>query len=70
VQLRRYIGAIRAQTVQNKLNIIIGLVIVVLLFGLLNFWFGMQIQSGIRGYVSGEALWSKAQKAAVINLSR
>lgn len=68
--LPRYFKTIKEQTVQNKLNIIIGLVILVLLFGLLNFWFGMRVMAGIRAYVSGEGLWSKAQKAAVINLER
>lgn len=68
--MRRYFDAIKLQTVQNRLNIIIGLVIIVLLFGLLNFWFGMEVKAGIRAYVGGEGLWSKAQKAAVINLDK
>ncbi|HEY5806078.1 MAG TPA: HAMP domain-containing sensor histidine kinase [Candidatus Saccharimonadales bacterium] len=68
--LRRYFRTLKEQTVQNKLNIIIGLVILILLFGLLNFWFGMRVMSGIRAYVGGEGLWSKAEKAAIINLER
>lgn len=70
MRLPRYFKTIKEQTVQNKLNIIIGLVILVLLFGLLNFWFGMRVMSGIRAYVGGEGLWSKAQKSAIINLER
>lgn len=65
-----YFKTVKEQTVQNKLYIIIGLVILILLFGLLNFWFGMRVMSGIRAYVGGEGLWSKAQKAAVINLNK
>jgi signal transduction histidine kinase len=66
--LWHYLKTVKEHTIQNRLNIIIGLVILVLLFGLLNFWFGMRVMSGIRAYVGGEGLWSKAQKAAVINL--
>lgn len=68
--LPRYFKKIKEQTVQHKLNIIIGLVILVLLSGLLNFWFGMRVTAGIRAYVGGEGLWSKAEKSAVINLGR
>lgn len=68
--LLRYFRAVKEQTIQNRLSIIIGLVIVVLLFGLLNFWFGMEVKAGVRAYVGGEGLWSKAQKTAVIHLNR
>ena len=70
MRLPHYFRKIREQTVQHKLNIIIGLIIVVVLFGLLNFWFGMRVMAGIRAYVGGEGLWSKAEKSAVINLGR
>ncbi len=60
--------SLKARTVQNKFNIIISLIILILLFGLVNFWFGMKIMSGIRAYVGGEGLWSKAQKEATSNL--
>jgi hypothetical protein len=65
---RHYFKTIKRHTIRNRLNIIIGLVILILLFGLLNFWFGMRVMSGIRAYVGGEGLWSKAQKEAVIDL--
>jgi two-component system, sensor histidine kinase len=64
------VKTLKRQTLQNRLNIIIGLVILVLLFGLVNFWFGMRVMSGIRAYVGGEGLWSKAQKEAVSHLVR
>lgn len=70
MKLLLHFKAIKEHTVQNKLNIIIGLVILVLLFGLLNFWFSMRVMSGIRSYVGGEGLWSKGQKAAIINLTK
>src|SRR5688500_8325921 len=66
----RHFSALKRQTVQNRLNIIIGLVIIILLVGLGNFWFGMKVMSGIRAYVGGEGLWSKAQKEAVSHLIR
>jgi len=61
---------LKRQTLQNRLYIIIGLVILILVFGLVNFWFGMRVMSGIRAYVGGEGLWSKAQKEAVSHLVR
>src|SRR5262245_30411914 len=70
MRLPRYFKMLREQTIRNKLYIIIGLVILILAFGMLNFWFGMRVMAGIRAYVGGEGLWSKAQKAAVINLGR
>jgi len=60
--------SLKTRTVQNKFNIIISLIIVILLFGLVNFWISTKIMSGIRSYVGGEGLWSKAQKEAVNNL--
>jgi two-component system, sensor histidine kinase len=66
----RRFRTLKKQTVKNRLNIIIGLVILILLFGLVNFWFGMRVMSGIRAYVGGEGLWSKAQKQSVSHLVR
>lgn len=60
--------SLKKRTVQNKFNIIIGLIILILLFGMVNFWFSMKIMSSIRSYVGGEGLWSKAQKEAANNL--
>ncbi len=61
---------VQAHTVQNRLNIIITMIIVVLIFSLSSYWFGVKVMSGIRGYVNGEGLWSKAQKEAVTSLIR
>ncbi len=60
--------SLKKRTVQNKFNLIISLIILILLFGLLNFFSSMKIMSGIRSYVGGEGLWSKAQKEGVNNL--
>ncbi|MBI5003850.1 HAMP domain-containing histidine kinase [Candidatus Kaiserbacteria bacterium] len=57
-------------SVRGKLSIIIGLIVFLLLFGFAEFTFGMKVMSGIRAYVGGEGLWSKAQKAAVNDLTR
>src|SRR3989344_9425578 len=59
-----FIEWLRRLPVGKKLAIIVGLMVVILVFGLLNFWFSMKIMSGIRGYVGGEGQWSKAQKGA------
>ncbi len=60
--------ALKTRTVQNKFNIIVSVIILILLFGMVNFLSSMKIMSGIRSYVGGEGLWSKAQKEAVNNL--
>lgn len=62
--------SLKKRTVQNKFNIIIGLIIFILLFSLANVWFSIKVMSGIRAYVGGEGLWSKAQKEALNNLVR
>jgi len=59
---------LRELSLRNKFAIIISLILLILLFGLVNFWFGMKVMSSIRSYVGGEGLWSKAQKEAVNNL--
>jgi len=59
---------LRQLSLRNKFAIIISLILLILLFGLVNFWFGMKVMSSIRSYVGGEGLWSKAQKEAVNNL--
>lgn len=51
-------------SVRNKFSIIIGLIVFILLFETANFWLAVKISSGLRAYVGGESLWSKAQKAA------
>jgi len=59
---------LREHTVQNKFNVIIAVILLVLLFGVVNFWFGLKVMSSIRAYVGGEGLWSKAQKDAALSL--
>ncbi len=59
---------LRGLSLGKKLSIIILLIVLTLLFEFGNFWLGMKITSGIRSYVAGEGLWSKAQKAATNSL--
>jgi signal transduction histidine kinase len=59
---------LRQHTVENKFNIIIAAILLVLAFGVVNFWFGLKVMSSIRAYVGGEGLWSKAQKDATLSL--
>src|SRR3989338_2948145 len=59
---------LRQLSVNKKLSIIIILIILILLFGITNFWVSMKVMSGIRSYVGGEGLWSKAQKEAINSL--
>lgn len=60
--------ALKAHTLRNKFNIIIGLIIIILLVTMLNVLASIKVMSGIRAYVGGEGLWSKAQKEAVTSL--
>lgn len=60
--------SLKAHTVQNRFTIIVVLICFILLVALMNFWFSVRIMSGIRAYVGGEGLWSKAQKEAVNSL--
>lgn len=59
---------LRLLSLRSKFSIIISIILLILLFGLVNFWFGMKVMSSIRSYVGGEGLWSKAQKGAVTDL--
>lgn len=60
--------SLKEQTVRNKFNLLIALIIVILLFSLLNALSSVKVMSGIRAYVGGEGLWSKGQKEAVNSL--
>lgn len=62
--------SLKAHTVQNRFTIIVVLIILILALSLVNFWFSLRIMSGIRAYVGGEGLWSKAQKEATNSLLR
>lgn len=64
----RYFDSVKylaGRTLQYRFKIIITSIIIILLFGMVNFWFSMKVMSGIRSYVGGESLWSKSQKDAV-----
>ncbi len=56
--------SLKTRTVQNRFNIIVGLLLFILAFGLVESIASVKVMSGIRAYVSGEGLWSKAQKEA------
>ncbi len=60
--------SLKAQTVQNKFNIIVGLVVFILMLGLVETLASVKVMSGIRAYVGGEGLWSKGQKEALNSL--
>lgn len=55
---------------RSRFTVIGVLVTVVLLFGFAEFALSMRIMSGMRAYVGGEGLWSKAEKGAVDSLVR
>ncbi len=55
-------------SVTKKLSIIISFILLILVLGLINFWFSLKVMSSIRSYVGGEGLWSKAQKSAISSL--
>lgn len=59
---------LRELPVPHKFYIIVSLIILILLFELGSSWFVINTLSGIRAYVGGEGLWSKAQKESVGNL--
>ncbi|OGZ72975.1 MAG: hypothetical protein A2908_00145 [Candidatus Staskawiczbacteria bacterium RIFCSPLOWO2_01_FULL_38_12b] len=64
-----FVEWLRELSVNKKLSIIIILIICMLFFSVANFWLGMKVMSGIRAYVGGEGLWSKAQKEAINSLT-
>jgi signal transduction histidine kinase/CheY-like chemotaxis protein len=55
-------------SISNKLYVVIGVMAFLVASELLTLWFAMNIMSGVRSFVTGESLWSKAQKEAVISL--
>ena len=60
--------SLKTRTVQNRFNIIVGLLLLILLFSLVESLAAVKVMSGIRAYVGGEGLWSKAQKEALNSL--
>lgn len=70
MEWRKTRGRLRGHPLHRQLTLIVGFfaIAVVALVSLATF--EMRILSGVRGYVAGEAHWSKAQKAAVQRLIR
>ncbi|MEN0060453.1 MAG: hybrid sensor histidine kinase/response regulator, partial [Bdellovibrio sp.] len=57
-------------SVSNKLYAVIGFMALLIALELLSLYFAMNTLSSVRGFVTGESLWSKAQKDAVITLHK
>ncbi|MBC7370757.1 MAG: hybrid sensor histidine kinase/response regulator, partial [Bdellovibrionaceae bacterium] len=55
-------------SISKKLYVVIGVMASLVASELFTLWFAMNAMSGVRSFVNGESLWSKAQKEAVINL--
>lgn len=60
--------SLKTRTVQNRFNIIVGLLLLILAFSLVESLAAVKVMSGIRAYVGGEGLWSKGQKEALNSL--
>jgi two-component system, sensor histidine kinase len=58
----------RNNSIRRKLFTIFGLMVLLIGFELFVLSFAMSSMSSVRGFVEGEALWSKAQKDAVLSL--
>lgn len=57
-------------SILRKLYAVVGLMAVLVLLELATLAFAMSTLSSMRAFVSGEAIWSKAQKDAVLNLQQ
>lgn len=55
-------------SVSKKLYLLVGIMMLLIAAELFTLLFAMNTLSAVRAFVSGEGLWSKAQKAAVLNL--
>jgi signal transduction histidine kinase/ActR/RegA family two-component response regulator len=55
-------------SISRKLYFTIGIMSLLIFLQMAVFWFCFNTLSAVRGYVSGEGLWSKAQKDAVFHL--
>nr|WP_295900414.1 response regulator [uncultured Bdellovibrio sp.] len=60
----------RHLSVSNKLYAVIGVMAFLIALELFSLYFAMNTLSSLRGFVTGESLWSKAQKDAVISLHK
>lgn len=58
----------RYLSVSNKLYTVIGIMALLIALELGTLFFAMSTLSAVRGFVTGESLWSKAQKDAVLSL--
>ena len=61
---------IKSLSIPKKFYVIISLIIFLLVFGIAIFCLGITIMSGMRAYVGGESILSKAHKEAVVDLLR
>lgn len=57
-------------SVSNKLYAVIGVMALLIALELFSLYFAMNTLSSVRSFVTGESLWSKAQKDAVISLHK
>lgn len=57
-------------SVANKLYIVIGVMAGLIALELVSLYFAMNTLSSVRAFVTGESVWSKAQKDAVISLHK
>lgn len=57
-------------SISTKLNLIIAALVLVVLVTLATILAAFQLTTGVRAYVGGESLWSKAQKDAAYHLAR
>lgn len=57
-------------SVANKLYIVIGVMAALIALELVSLYFAMNTLSSVRAFVTGESIWSKAQKDAVISLHK
>jgi two-component system, sensor histidine kinase len=60
----------RDLSVSKKLYIVVGIMGLLIAVELFTLRFAMTTLSSVRAFVGGEGLWSKAQKAAVLNLEK
>lgn len=66
----KFIRRWRDISVAKKLYIVIGIMAILIAAELFSLLFAMNTLSAVRGFVTGEALWSKAQKDAILSLQK
>lgn len=55
-------------SISTKLYAVVGTMAILIMVELFTLMFAMDILSGVRAFVGGEGLWSKAQKNAILNI--